>query len=38
MPRVVHFEIHATEPELLIAFYSGLLGWTFTQSRGRSTG
>lgn len=28
---VVHFEIHASEPEKLIAFYSELLGWTFTQ-------
>lgn len=27
---VVHFELHATEPELLIDFYSGLFGWTFT--------
>ncbi len=26
---VVHFEIHATEPEKLIEFYSRLLGWTF---------
>src|SRR6187551_977559 len=28
---VVHFEIHATEPQRLVDFYSGLLGWTFTQ-------
>jgi len=28
---VVHFEIHATEPQALIDFYSSLLGWTFTQ-------
>ena len=28
---VVHFEIHASEPQRLIDFYSGLLGWTFTQ-------
>ena len=26
---VVHFEIHATEPQVLIDFYGGLLGWTF---------
>ena len=26
---VVHFEIHASEPQKLIDFYSGLLGWTF---------
>jgi len=28
---VVHFEIHASEPELLIDFYAKLLGWRFTQ-------
>ncbi|MFL5674934.1 MAG: VOC family protein [Chloroflexota bacterium] len=28
---VVHFEIHASEPEKLIEFYSALLGWRFTQ-------
>lgn len=28
---VVHFEIHASEPQRLIDFYSGLLGWSFTQ-------
>lgn len=28
---VVHFEIHASEPQRLIEFYSGLLGWRFTQ-------
>lgn len=27
---VVHFEIHASEPEALIAFYSQLFGWEFT--------
>lgn len=27
---VVHFEIHAAEPQQLIDFYSALLGWTFT--------
>ena len=26
---VVHFEIHASEPEKLIDFYSDLLGWKF---------
>ncbi|MFA4966299.1 MAG: VOC family protein [Thermoleophilia bacterium] len=31
MPRVIHFEIHATEPEALVAFYSGLLGWAFVK-------
>jgi hypothetical protein len=28
MPRVVHFEIHASDPDALMAFYSGLLDWT----------
>jgi predicted enzyme related to lactoylglutathione lyase len=28
---VVHFEIHATEPQTLIDFYSELLGWRFTK-------
>jgi uncharacterized protein len=28
---VVHFEIHASEPQRLIDFYSRLLGWRFTQ-------
>ena len=28
---VVHFEIHASEPQRLIDFYSQLLGWRFSQ-------
>jgi predicted enzyme related to lactoylglutathione lyase len=28
---VVHFEIHASEPQKLIDYYSELLGWTFSQ-------
>ena len=28
---VVHFEIHASEPQRLIDFYRELLGWKFTQ-------
>lgn len=28
---VVHFEIHASEPQRLIDFYSVLLGWEFTR-------
>ena len=28
---VVHFEIHASEPQRLIDFYTELLGWKFTQ-------
>ena len=31
MSRVVHFEIHAANPEAAIAFYGGLFGWTFSQ-------
>lgn len=27
MPRVVHFEIHATEPDRVVGFYHELLGW-----------
>ena len=29
MPRVVHFEIHADDPERAIKFYADLFGWTF---------
>lgn len=29
MARVVHFEIHATEPEKLIEFYTELFDWKF---------
>jgi predicted enzyme related to lactoylglutathione lyase len=28
---VVHFEIHASEPQRVIDFYSALFGWQFTQ-------
>ena len=28
---VVHFEIHASEPQRLIDFYSELFGWSFAQ-------
>ncbi|GAA4063451.1 VOC family protein [Agromyces indicus] len=28
---VVHFEIHATEPQRLVDFYSELFGWRFSQ-------
>jgi predicted enzyme related to lactoylglutathione lyase len=34
MPRVIHFEIHATDPEGLISFYSSLFGWTFQKWEG----
>ena len=31
MGRVIHFEIHATQPKALIDFYSELFGWSFTK-------
>ena len=31
MNRVVHFEVHAEDPERAIRFYSAVLGWSFTQ-------
>jgi hypothetical protein len=31
MSRVVHFEIHASEPRALISFYTSLFGWKFRQ-------
>jgi uncharacterized protein len=31
MPRPIHFEIHAEDPQRAIAFYAGLLGWEFSQ-------
>lgn len=29
MPRPVHFEIHATDPERAVTFYSTVFGWSF---------
>ena len=29
MPRVVHFEIHADDPERAINFYKSVFGWEF---------
>jgi predicted enzyme related to lactoylglutathione lyase len=29
MSRVIHFEIHASDPQALIAFYTALFGWKF---------
>ena len=29
MPRVVHFEIHAGDPQRAITFYEKLFGWNF---------
>ncbi len=34
MPRVVHFEIHAEQPERAVRFYTSLFGWTFTKWEG----
>lgn len=31
MPRVVHFEIHATRPEALIDFYTSVFSWKFVK-------
>lgn len=31
MPRPVHFEIHASDPERAIAFYTAVFGWVFEQ-------
>ena len=31
MPRVVHFEIHAAEPEKAVAFYQAVFGWEITK-------
>lgn len=34
MSRVCHFEIHATDPETVIAFYTTLFGWKFQKWMG----
>jgi uncharacterized protein len=34
MPRPVHFEIHADNPDRAIAFYQKVLGWTFQKFEG----
>ena len=31
MPRPVHFEIHASDPQRAIAFYKSMFAWEFTQ-------
>lgn len=35
MPRVVHFEIHAENPERALAFYRALFDWRFEQWGGQ---
>lgn len=34
MSRAVHFEIQASDPQVLIDFYSGLFGWSFNKWEG----
>ena len=34
MPRVVHFEIHAENPEETASFYAGIFGWQFQKWEG----
>lgn len=34
MPRPIHFEIPANNPEGLIGFYTNVFGWTFTKWEG----
>ena len=34
MPRVVHFEIHAADPERGVKFYERVFGWTFQKWEG----
>jgi hypothetical protein len=34
MSRVVHFEVHAEDPDRAIRFYHELLGWQFTRWEG----
>jgi len=34
MPRVVHFEIHAADPNRAVNFYKTLFGWTFQKWEG----
>jgi uncharacterized protein len=34
MPRVIHFEIHAGNPQRAIEFYEKLLGWKFQKWEG----
>ena len=34
MPRVVHFEIHAGEPQRAMQFYEAVFGWQFTEDEG----
>ena len=31
MPRVIHFEIHADDPDRAVRFYQALFGWEFAK-------
>ena len=33
MPHIIRFEIQASEPQVLIDFYTALFGWRFTEMR-----
>src|SRR5688572_2042863 len=37
MPRPVHFEIFADQPERALAFYGQVFGWTFQEMPGGTT-
>ncbi|MGH8851596.1 MAG: VOC family protein [Casimicrobiaceae bacterium] len=34
MPRPIHFEIHAVDPQRAMAFYAALFGWGFSKYEG----
>ena len=34
MSRIIHFEIHASQPQALIDYYTALLGWAFNKYEG----
>jgi predicted enzyme related to lactoylglutathione lyase len=34
MPRVIHFEIHAANPDRAVTFYTTVLGWEFKKWEG----
>jgi predicted enzyme related to lactoylglutathione lyase len=38
MPRTVHFEIQASQPQALIDFYSTLFGWTMNTPTAKALG
>jgi hypothetical protein len=33
MPRVIHFEIHAHDPERAVTFYTQVFGWKIQKGR-----